>query len=186
MTRNRKPGSSAWLERARNQWRYRGVERPPFAIEPGANQESVWDYPRPPVIKTDTREVVVRAAGQELARTSSGVRVLETASPPTFYLPPVDVHLTELEGAPGQSFCEWKGAAAYWALRETQQVIGWSYPDPLPGFEALAGWYSFYPGRVECTVGGAPVEPQPGKFYGGWVTPELVGPFKGEPGSEGW
>jgi uncharacterized protein (DUF427 family) len=170
-------------------WRYFGQERPPFAVEPQAGQESVWDYPRPPRLEADTREVVVRFDGIELARTRQARRVLETASPPTFYIPREDVNSEFLRPAPGASRCEWKGAARYWTVSTHSahvEAAAWSYEDPLPAFESIRGHVSFYPGRVECTVGGVRVLPQPGGFYGGWITPEVVGPFKGDPGSSGW
>lgn len=175
-----------WIQRARDKWHYRGATRPSFADDPGPGQESVWDYPRPPALVPDPREVRVRASGDVLAKTLRSVRILETASPPTFYLPPEDVRRDALRPRTGSSFCEWKGEAQYWSTLDSTEVIAWSYPEPLPGFEALAGWFSFYPGRIDCTVDGIRVEPQPGGFYGGWVTPELSGPFKGEPGSEAW
>ncbi len=127
--------------------------------------------------------------GVEVARTRDAVRVLETGHPPSFYLPRADADRTLLEAAPGGSFCEWKGPARYWSLRRGPRVesaVGWSYPRPLPGAEVLAERIAFYPAALECRVDGAPVLPQPGGFYGGWITPELVGPFKGGPGSEGW
>ncbi|MBA2408356.1 MAG: DUF427 domain-containing protein [Gammaproteobacteria bacterium] len=178
-----------WIARARGRWRYSGQERPPFAIAPQPGQESVWDYPRPPRIERDTREVVVRVGETVIARSNRSLRVLETASPPTFYLPPQDPHAEFLTPSAGGSHCEWKGEARYWSVVIAEQrleSIAWSYPHPLPGFESLAGYCSFYPARIECYVDSARVQPQPGRFYGGWVTPELVGPFKGEPGTEGW
>jgi uncharacterized protein (DUF427 family) len=170
-------------------WRYFGQQRPPFAVEPQPGQQSVWDYPRPPRVEPDVREVVVRVAGVELARTRRARRVLETASPPTFYIPPDDIATEHLQPAPGSSHCEWKGTARYWTVSAppvVQIAVGWSYDDPLPGFEDIRGHLSFYPGRVECYVGGIRVVAQPGGFYGGWITPEVVGPFKGDPGSSGW
>lgn len=170
-------------------WRYHGQRRPPFAVAPGPGQESVWDYPRPPRLVPDDREVVVRAGTAEVARTRRAVRVLETASPPTVYIPPEDVRLDLLEPASGSSFCEWKGRARYWTVvadgRRLERV-GWSYPDPTPAFESLRDYLSFYPAHLECFVGGERVAPQPGGFYGGWLTREIVGPVKGDPGSEGW
>jgi uncharacterized protein (DUF427 family) len=166
-----------------------GTERPPFAREPGPGQESVWDYPRPPRIEASPREVVVRAGGVEIARTRRALRVLETASPPTYYLPPDDLLAGALVAAPGGSRCEWKGTAAYWSVVAggvLLEAAAWSYPEPLPGFEAVAGYVSFYPALVSCTLDGIAVTPQPGSFYGGWVTPDLAGPFKGEAGSGGW
>lgn len=175
------------LAAARSRWRYTGTRRPDFAIEPGPGQESVWDYPRPPRIAADPREVIVRTGDVELARSRRTLRVMETASPPTFYLPPDDVRTELLEARPGESHCEWKGRARYWGLRGAAgPPLAWSVPEPYAEFEPIRGWLAFYPGRAACTVGGARVEPQPGRFYGGWVTPELVGPFKGEPGSEAW
>lgn len=178
-----------WARRGRAGWRFDGRERPSFAFAPRKDQESVWDYPRPPRLERDTRSVVVRHEGVPIAQTSRAVRVLETASPPTFYLPPNDVDTHRLTPAHGSSLCEWKGEARYWSIVADGTVVdavAWSYPDPFPEFETLRGYLSFYPGRVECFVDGVRVAPQPGGFYGGWVTPDVVGPFKGEPGTGGW
>ncbi|MDH3299290.1 MAG: DUF427 domain-containing protein [Acidimicrobiia bacterium] len=176
-----------WLAQARSQWANTGRARPPFAEEPGPGQESVWDYPRPPALVTDERLVVVGDPDEPLALTRNALRVLETASPPTFYLPPGDVDVERLVVVPGSSMCEWKGQARYWALPDQpDEVIAWDYPKPFPEFEQLAGYLSFYPGRIECRVDGEVVRPQPGGFYGGWITDEIVGPVKGEPGTGGW
>ncbi len=180
---------SEWASRARSQWRYTGRERPPFAVTPKKDQESVWDYPRPPRIDAEHREVVVRIADTEIARSGRGLRVLETASPPTVYFPADDVRVELLTASPGRSRCEWKGEAQYWRARlfeASADPIAWSYPEPFPGFEQIRDWFSFYPSRLECYVDGTRVLPQPGRFYGGWITPEVVGPFKGEAGSETW
>ena len=182
-----------WLDDARNKWTNTGQTRPPFALEPGPGQESVWDYPRPPAVAPDGRLVVVGGAEDEgetddpIASTRSSLRVMETASPPTFYLPPDDVRLDRLVVVDGSSMCEWKGRARYWALTDQpDQVIAWDYPQPFPEFVTLAGYLAFYPGRIPCTVDGERVRPQPGGFYGGWITDEIVGPVKGEPGTGGW
>lgn len=167
-------------------WQYTGSERPPFAEEPGPGQESVWDYPRPPALDPSDREVIVRSGDLVIARSCRCVRVLETASPPTWYIPGDDVDMDTLVPVPGSSFCEWKGAASYWGLASTGAMVGWSYPDPVASFAAIRGAFSFYPGRVECYVDGERVRPQPGEFYGGWVTDEIVGPMKGEPGTGHW
>ncbi len=170
-------------------WRWRGDGRPPFAAEPGPGQESVWDYPRPPRVVADGREVVVLWGERRVASTRRALRVLETASPPGFYLPMADIDERWLVPAPGRSMCEWKGAARYWTLRDGVEAlpsVGWSYPDPYPGMEALVDHIAFYPSTLACFVDGARVEPQPGGFYGGWITPDVTGPFKGERGSEGW
>jgi uncharacterized protein (DUF427 family) len=181
--------STDWLSAARSQWRWRGDARPPFAAEPGPGQVSVWDFPRPPQLAPDAREVVVRWGGVEVARTRRAVRVLETAHPPSFYLPWADVARHLLRPAQGTSFCEWKGPASYWDLVDGERVlpgVAWSYPQPLAGAEALADCVAFYPAALDCTVDGVAVRPQPGGFYGGWITPELAGPFKGEAGSGVW
>jgi len=169
-------------------WTYTGRKRPDFAETPGPGEESVWDYPRPPRLEADSRLVEVKTGERMVASSRRCIRVLETASPPTFYLPPEDVHRDLLSPAPGRSHCEWKGIARYWTLRESpdDSPVGWSYPDPTPAFEAIRGYISFYPAILECYVAGERVRPQPGRFYGGWITREIVGPFKGEPGSEGW
>jgi uncharacterized protein (DUF427 family) len=178
-----------WLQSARDQWAWRGQQRPAFAEVPGPGQVSVWDFPRPPRLVADGREVVLHWGGVEVARTRRALCVLETAHPPSFYLPWDDVARHLLQPAPGGSFCEWKGPARYWSLVDgTRQLPGvaWSYPQPLAGAEALADRVAFYLGGLQGSIDGALLRPQPGGFYGGWITPELVGPFKGAPGSEGW
>lgn len=172
---------------AQTLWKFDGSQRPPFAVEPGPGQESVWDYPRPPAIDSDHRAVVVRDGEHVIAESTAALRILETASPPTFYLPPSAIDWSLLVRIAGQSFCEWKGSAGYWALeRDPGAAIGWSYDDPSDGFARIAGHLGFYPGRVHCTVAGQRVQAQAGGFYGGWITAEVVGPFKGEGGSGGW
>jgi uncharacterized protein (DUF427 family) len=179
----------AWLAAARAQWHWDGRERPPFAVTPTPGQTSVWDFPRPPRIEAEPREVIILWGATEVARTRRALRVVETAHPPSFYLPWADVARHLLQPAAGASFCEWKGPARYWSLvdgpRHLPQVA-WSYPQPLAGADALADCVAFYPRDLHCLVGGQAVQPQPGGFYGGWVTPELVGPFKGGPGTSGW
>lgn len=171
-------------------WKYTGKSRPPFAVVPGPGQVSVWDFPRPPAIVADMRRVVVRHGQSIVADSVRSVRVLETASAPTFYLPLDDVELDCIVPAPGGSFCEWKGRAAYWSVRAPvmpmAESVAWSYPEAAAAFAAIAGWISFYPGRLRCEVDGEVVRAQPGGFYGGWVTDEIVGPIKGEPGSGHW
>ncbi len=177
------------LESARAQWAHRGSSRPAWATKPEPGQESVWDYPRPPRLEPDSRLVRVVYAETVIAETQRAVRVLETASPPTLYIPPDDTRTDLLIPGRGSSHCEWKGEASYWSLRiDAGEVsnVGWSYEDPYPDFELIRGYLGFYPSKVECYVDSIRVLPQPGGFYGGWVTPEIVGPFKGEPGTGGW
>ncbi len=177
------------LERVRGQWAHRGGGRPSWAIEPGPGQESVWDYPRPPRLDSDSRQVRVVFMNMVIAETRRSIRVLETASPPTFYIPRDDVRTDLLTPGRGASHCEWKGEASYWSLRVAPNEIAnvaWSYEDPYPEFKMIQGHLAFYPSKVQCYVDGGRVAPQPGGFYGGWVTEEIVGPFKGEPGTGGW
>lgn len=185
----------AWLRSAQDSWSNRGQSRPDFADPTEPGQESVWDYPRPPVISPDQRRVTVAAlTGDQrlIADTNNAVRVLETASPPTFYLPRVDVDIDALVVVEGSSFCEWKGPARYYALAAAETnggrpaPVAWDYPTPFESFATIAGHVSFYPALVRCTVDDEVVEPQEGGFYGGWVTSEIVGPYKGQPGTGGW
>jgi uncharacterized protein (DUF427 family) len=174
---------------ARLGWKYVGQKRPPFALAISQGQESVWDYPRPPAIREDQREVVLKVGDIEIGRSTHALRVLETASPPTFYLPLEDLDLQYFRPAAGHSLCEWKGQANYWDIvtRYTRlERAAWSYPEPLAGMERIKDMISVYPALVNCSVDGVAVLPQPGRFYGGWVTPEVIGPFKGEQGSENW
>lgn len=180
---------SEWVKSARAQWHWRGQVRPPFADRSASGQVSVWDFPRPPELVQEPREIVVRWGGVELARTSAAWAVRETAHPPTFYLPLADVQPALLHPAGGGSFCEWKGPARYWHLVDGARrldKVAWSYPQPLAGAEPLADCVAFYAHDLDCSVGGASVRPQPGGFYGGWITPDLAGPFKGAPGSGDW
>ena len=179
----------SWLQAARDSWQWRGSNRPDFAQVPGPGQVSVWDFPRPPQLVLDHREVIVRWGNVEVARTDRAVMALETAHPPTFYLPWADVDQSLFHSAGGGSVCEWKGPAKYWSLVNGLQSlvkVAWSYPSPLPGAELIKDCVALYATSLQCTVGGQAVIPQAGGFYGGWITPELVGPFKGEPGSSGW
>ena len=156
---------------------------------PGPGEESVWDYPRPPRIEPDSRVVRVVHGGETIAESRRAVRILETASPPTFYIPPDDVRTELLEQGSGASLCEWKGSSTYWSLRTeggTLPNAGWSYENPFPEFATIRGYLSFYPSKLECYVAEHRARPQPGGFYGGWITPEVVGPFKGDPGTGGW
>lgn len=177
------------IRQVREKWEYTGKFRPDFAVRPARGQESVWDYPRPPKIDSDDRHVVVKHKDYIIAETSKAERVLETASPPVFYIPPEDINMDILKESPGSSFCEWKGEASYWSFKDANieiKNIGWSYPNPFREFKSIKDYIAFYPSRVDCFVEGEKVKSQPGQFYGGWITSELVGPFKGEIGTETW
>ncbi|GAA1929607.1 DUF427 domain-containing protein [Nocardioides hwasunensis] len=152
--------------------------------------ESVWDYPRPPRVERSDEHVVVTHAGVVVADTTASLRVLETSHPPTYYLPLHAFAPGVLRPAEGGSWCEWKGPATYFDLVVGDQVVpavAWTYPTPTKGFEALLDHVALYPGRVDrCTVDDEVVQPQPGNFYGGWITSRVTGPFKGAPGTSGW
>lgn len=164
-------------------------------IEPGPGQESVWDYPRPPALVPSTRHVHVTvgdgAAALVIAETAGAFRVLETTHPPSWYLPRADVRPAALIRSRRRSTtCEWKGAATYWDVAgpggEILEAAAWSYENPTRRFAPIAGYVSFMPAMVECRIDGERVRPQAGGFYGGWITDDVVGPFKGEPGTWGW
>ena len=160
----------------------------PEQIEPG--QESVWDYPRPPRVEETSRHLRVVFNGVIIAETRRAKRVLETSHPPVYYIPPEDVEMGYLRDASGSSWCEWKGRASYYHVvvdGEKAERAAWTYHDPKEGFEALEGHIAFYPALMDgCYVDGERVRPQPGGFYGGWITEDVVGPFKGGPGTLGW
>lgn len=163
----------------------------PKRIQPGPLQESAWDYPRPPAVVPSSRHVRVVHGGVVVADSHRALRVLETAGAPVWYLPRVDVRMEALRPADGNpTVCEWKGEATYFDLVVGERIAAraaWTYERPQSGYEAIAGRIAFYAGRVDAAfVDGEPVTPQPGGFYGGWVTRDIVGPFKGEPGTEGW
>lgn len=173
---------------ARRNWAYRGQKRPPFADPVAEGQRSVWDFPRPPQLERVPGLLRVLHGGTELARTDSGRRVLETAGAPTYYFPPGDVREALLLAVDAPSVCEWKGVATSFALRDapSSNVVAWSYRQTFPEFADIEGWYAFYPSRLRCYVGDEQVSAQPGGYYGGWVTRDLAGPIKGEPGSGHW
>ena len=159
-------------------------------VVPGPGQESVWDYPRPPRVEPVSQRIRVVVGRRVLADTLAAKRVLETAGAPVYYIPPVDVDVTLLTPTSRTSTCEWKGIAGYFDFDDGDRhipAIAWTYRDPRPGFEAIRGHLAFYAAKVdEARVGDERATPQPGGFYGGWVTRAITGPIKGEPGSEGW
>jgi uncharacterized protein (DUF427 family) len=162
----------------------------PKPDEPGPGQESVWDYPRPPRLESFTGSITIELGGRLVASTGHGWRVLETSHPPTYYLPPDAFRSGVLREASGSSYCEWKGLASYYDLVTDARVAeraAWTYLAPTSGFEQLEGTIAVMAAQVDrCTVDGERVQPQPGGFYGGWITSSVTGPFKGVPGSIGW
>ena len=152
--------------------------------------ESVWEYPRPPALVPCERRVRVEIGGERLADTTRALRVLETSHPPTIYLPPEDVRLDLLQETRRTSRCEWKGSATYFdvvAGERSERAAAWTYRRPVAAFAALRDHISLYPGRMDaCHLDEERVQAQPGDFYGGWITQDVVGPFKGGPGTWGW
>ena len=159
----------------------------PEKTKPG--QESVWDYPRPPRLELSSRTVRVELGGQVIAQSANAYRVLETSHPPTWYIAREDIRIEFLEATTKNSFCEWKGLATYWTVRAGERIeenSAWSYEAPNANFELIKGYLAFYPSRFQCYLDEELVKAQPGDFYGGWITKDLAGPFKGMPGSWGW
>jgi uncharacterized protein (DUF427 family) len=150
----------------------------------------VWDYPRPPRLEASARHLLIRHRGEVVAETRAALRVLETSHPPTYYIPREDVRAVLHPRLDVQTHCEWKGRAAYYDVEiagETIRACAWSYPDPVPAFAELRGHLAFYAQPFEgCFVDGERVDSQTGRFYGGWITADVVGPFKGGAGTAGW
>jgi uncharacterized protein (DUF427 family) len=162
----------------------------PIASPAAPGQESVWSFPRPAIAEQTGAHVIIEHHGVVLADTRASIRTLETSHPPSYYLPRADIRDGILRRAAGRSFCEWKGVAAYWDIVVGDMVlprVGWSYPAPSAPFAMLKDHVAFYAAPFDrCRVDGETVVPQPGAFYGGWITSALAGPFKGVPGSRYW
>ena len=162
----------------------------PKRIEPGPGQESVWDYPRPPRVEPTSKRIKIIFNDVVIADTTNAKRVLETSHPPVYYIPPEDIARDYLVPRFNTSFCEFKGTASYYGLfveDEQVSIAGWYYVNPSPGFESIKMHVAFYAQYMDsCTVDGEEVTPQPGGFYGGWITSDVVGPFKGEEGTLHW
>jgi uncharacterized protein (DUF427 family) len=155
-----------------------------------SSKESVWDYPRPPRVENTNRKVRVVFKEETIAESQRAKRVLETSHPPVYYFPPEDVRREFLHPSPRRSWCEFKGYAHYWTVRVGDQEAlnaAWSYPEPRRGYETIQDHVAFYPGLMDaCYVDGERVQPQQGDFYGGWITSDIEGPFKGGAGTRGW
>lgn len=159
-------------------------------IEPGPNQESVWDYPRPPRAEPTSKRIRVIFNGETIADTTRAVRVLETSHPPVYYIPAADIRTEYLQKTPRVTVCEFKGAATYWTVRVGDRVAAdaaWSYEIPYSAYGNIKSHIAFYASRMDaCYVDDEQVTPQSGDFYGGWITSDIIGPFKGGPGTWGW
>ena len=158
--------------------------------KPGPGQESVWDYPRPPRIEKSSKRIRIVFNKVVIAQSDRAQRVLETSHPPVYYIPREDVKMEHLRPAGGVSFCEWKGLASYFTVKigdREAESAAWTYPDPTSDFELIKDHVAFYPSKMDaCFVEDELVESQPGDFYGGWITKDIVGPFKGDVGTQGW
>lgn len=159
-------------------------------IIPQPGQESVWDYPRPPRVEATAKRLRVVFNGVLIAETTRAHRVLETSHPPVYYIPQADLQMQYLCPTPRQTYCEFKGAASYWTVSvdgKTAENCGWSYENPAKGFEVIRGAIALYASHMEaCYVDDERVQAQAGDFYGGWITQDIVGPFKGGAGTWGW
>lgn len=150
----------------------------------------MWDYPRPPLVEPTRRHLRVVFAGLTIAETRGGWRVCETSHPPVYYFPRTDVRMELLEPLSSQSVCEWKGEAVYFAVEVDGRIApraAWSYPNPEDAFAPIQDMIAFYARPMDgCFVDGEKATPQPGGFYGGWITSHVAGPFKGGPATMGW
>ncbi len=159
-------------------------------IEPKPGQESVWDYPRPPRLEACAKQIQVIFNGVTIADTSNSYRLLETSHPPFYYIPPEDIQMSYLKPSSAGSFCEWKGLANYYNIAVGERVMeqaAWYYAQPVSTFAAIKDYVAFYPRKMDaCYVNGELVVAQEGDFYGGWITSDIVGPFKGGVGTWGW
>jgi uncharacterized protein (DUF427 family) len=159
-------------------------------VAPKEGQESVWDYPRPPRVEPTSKRIRVIFNGVTIADTTRALRVLETSHPPSYYIPQHDIKMEHFTAIPRKTFCEFKGTASYWTIKVNNQEAvsaAWSYANPSKGYEAIKDHLAFYPGKMDaCYVNEEKVTPQAGDFYGGWITSDIVGPFKGERGTHGW
>lgn len=159
-------------------------------IEPKKGQESVWNYPRPPKLEKTNKHLKIEFSGKIIAETNRAFRVLETSHPPVYYFPPEDVRMNYLNKVAGSSFCEWKGEAGYYSLKVGEKNVpqaGWFYPNPTGKFAEIKNYIAFYPSKMDaCFVDDELVQSQEGDFYGGWITKDIVGPFKGGAGTWGW
>lgn len=162
----------------------------PSRTKPGPGQESVWDYPRPPGLENSPANIIIIFNNITIVATQRAKRVLETSHPPVYYIPPEDIQMQYLQSVSGSSFCEWKGLAKYYDLNVDDKHVakaGWYYSDPTLAFKAIKDYVAFYAAPMDvCFVDGERVRPQPGGFYGGWITTNIVGPFKGETGTIYW
>lgn len=162
----------------------------PKPIKPKKGQESVWDYPRPPALEKVNKSIEIIFNGRKIVHTNEAYRTLETSHPPVYYIPLKDIEQQYLKASDRTTYCEWKGEGSYYHVEVDGKIAenaAWYYDNPTPRFEPIKGYPAFYATKMDkCLVDGEVVEPQPGEFYGGWITKDIVGPFKGGEGTWGW
>ena len=162
----------------------------PKPVKPKPGQESVWDYPRPPKLEPVNKTIEVYFNDELIVRTNRAYRVLETSHPPTYYIPPEDIKMEHMVPSSRSTYCEWKGRGSYFHVRAGDKQAddaAWYYSEPYERFRPIRNYVAFYAHKMQrCIVNGEIATPQPGNFYGGWVTSEITGPFKGVEGSFGW
>jgi len=156
----------------------------------GKPVESVWDFPRPPRLETVPWRIRVVHAGATVVDAPEAVRILETSQPPAYYVAPEYVDLDLLRPNEHRTFCEWKGVASYADVVVGDAVASraaWTYPEITPVFDRIVDHWAFYAQALdECWVDDELVAPNEGSFYGGWITANVTGPFKGAPGTAHW
>ncbi len=164
-----------------------------YVVEIAANGkpiESVWDFPRPPRLERVDWRVRVIHGGATIVDAPWAHRVLETSQPPAYYVATDFVDTARLARSDRRSLCEWKGVAEYADMVVDDERVAdaaWTYPSPTGAFEAIVGHWAFYAQKVdECWIDDERVTSNEGSFYGGWVTVNVTGPFKGAPGTSHW
>lgn len=184
------PSYSDALLRERDRLRAFPRKRPVQIIQPGPGQESVWDYPRPPGLESISSYLRIIFAGVLIAESRQAIKIVETSCPPVYYVPPEHIHMQYMEKVRGGTLCEWKGLAQYWSICVGKIVVepaAWSYPDPEAAYSTIRDYLAFYPSKMDaCMIDSQIAVPQESDYYGGWITPNVVGPFKGAPGTEEW
>jgi len=178
------------LKKEVNKWRSFKRKKPDNIVKPAPGQESIWDYPRPPKVELFSKNIRVESGGEVIAETTKSYKVMETSSPPCYYISQEYIKMNYLITSTHKTLCEWKGSAKYWSIKVGDRYFenaGWSYSAPWEGFEEIKDHIAFFAGRVDaCFIDDEKVVPQAGDFYGGWTTSNIVGPFKGEKGTEHW
>jgi uncharacterized protein (DUF427 family) len=161
-----------------------------MSLQESVSKESVWDYPRPPRVEAFAGELVVEFNEEIVAKTKRAFRVLETTHPPVYFFHPDDVNMTYLFKKVRDVSCPYKGVIKFFDVIVQEKCSSYAavhIPKPNKGFEQIAGYIAFFAHKVDaCFVNGERVTPQPGEFYAGWITSNIMGPYKGLPGTDNW